>query len=330
VGVALIGTGVLVLLLDRQTLWKERFSRIALFLVVSCLPLGLWLARNWQLSGTLMGTRAPTRFTLPQNVALTLQTLGNWLFPVAEIRELPGDLLQGAAMAGTLSGAKSAQMSTLWRLLPYWLFAAGYLTVILFSASTVAYDQIGDRLLAPLTIPLCVLAAAGLDALYRRLAQSGWRWVSWIVFSLLCVLVLLLGMTTIVAAQKAAEEGAGGYHRRAWMESPTLVQLGAEGLQPELPIYSNAHDALYLLLGQEASLAPRKRANNEPEDIVAEALRLRSLQCTWPPEGEAWLIWLDRQQRAYLFSPEALSSIAIVSEVARYDDGAIYRVTRCP
>ena len=178
-------------------------------------------------------------------------------------------------------------------------------------------------------VPLCVLAAAGIDALCSRLTEKGWRWAAWTLIGVCGLAVLLVGATTIVAAQKAAEDGAGGYHRWAWMESPTLERLRGEGLPQTLPIYSNAHDALYLLLGKEASLAPRRRANNQPADATGEAVRLQALRCVWPQEGDAWLIWLERQQRDYLFTQEELATIATVQEVARYDDGAIYRVSGC-
>lgn len=325
VGMALIASGVLLLLFDRRKQWRERLWQSALFASVAAMPVGLWLMRNWHLTGTLMGVRTRTRFTLQENLALVVQTMAQWVVPVDDLRQLPGVLGLGIVGAHDVTGAKSAHSPSL---IPYWVFALLYLALVIFSASTVAFDPIGNRLLVPLVLPLCVLGAAGIDRLCRDWGMRGYRWATNLVVVLFALLALANGTATLVTARIATEEGTGGYHRTGWMESEALAALKADKLEPALPIYSNAHDALYLLLNWEAKLSPAKRANNSIADPVAEAAQREALRGVWPPEGDVWLIWLNRQGRDYLFTPEELAGIAAVEVVAEYEDGAVYRVRR--
>ena len=48
----------------------------------------------------------------------------------------------------------------------------------------------------------------------------------------------------------------------------------------------------------------------------------------WPVEGKAYLVWFDGEGgRDFLLSPEELSEIADITEVAREPDGTVYRVS---
>lgn len=324
-GVTLVATVAILLLIERENAWSRKLANVALFVLVACAPLGVWLARNWTLTGSLMGTRAATRFTLAQNLRLVAITLGNWLLPLERVRELPAELL-GASQIPLASYRAATEPHFRFRspFVPYTLFVLCYLGVVLFSASTVAFDQVGDRLLVPLFIPLVILLFMAQDLLCERLRAGQIKWLAWVVLALVTALVLLSASTTWVASNKAAVDGAGGYHRRAWIESESIGAIQAGALAPALPIESNAHDALYLLLGVDATLSPRRSANN----ALADERSVEELRGVWPPAEEIWLVWLNRQQRDYLFTPEELATIATITEVATFPDGTIYKVAR--
>ncbi|MCX6841829.1 MAG: hypothetical protein NTX53_06075 [candidate division WOR-3 bacterium] len=57
-GVALVPAGVVTIILATGVNFRVRFTRAFAFAALSLAPLGLWLVRNHQLTGTLMGGRA--------------------------------------------------------------------------------------------------------------------------------------------------------------------------------------------------------------------------------------------------------------------------------
>jgi hypothetical protein len=134
-------------------------------------------------------------------------------------------------------------------------------------------------------------------------------------------------ITPIAAlAEEAADRhagGAGGYNTRRWQASPTILALRAGApFTGADPVYSNAPDALLSLTGLETSMSPAKTVNNAnlvPRDVA-------TLRGNWPARFPAYLVWLDPQQRDYLFTVDELRTVVTLTPVATFKDGAIYRI----
>jgi hypothetical protein len=326
VGVTLIGTGGLLLLLERGRTWRGRVARAALFGLVAAAPVAGWLARNVTAAGSLMGPRAPSRTTLAEALRHTLATFGGWAVApddLNDVQDVLPDLrpLLALPAAGLPAAPTTGAPARAWHpLLPVGLFAALYLALLLYTSTSVLYDRIGDRLLAPLFVPLLVLLLGALDGW----ARAGGRVRRAAVIAGAAALLLLSGTATVVRAVKAAEGGAGGYQRRSWQESSMVDHLRAHPPPAGTPLYTNAPDALYLFFGLQGTLPPSRNVYDPAQTPVL----LAGLRGVWPPEGDALLLWFDRQERVYLFSPDELTAAARVQEVARFEDGAIYTVSR--
>ncbi len=325
VGVALIATGGLLLLLERGAPWGRRAARAALFGVVAAAPVAAWLARNLAVAGSLMGPRAPSRTTLAAALRYTLETLGGWAVAPDDLNDVR-DVLPMLALPvpATAADGGSEGSPRAWHpLLPAVLFVALYFALLLYTSTSVLYDRIGDRLLAPLFIPLLLLLVSTLDGWAHakgerrrgRLAAAG---------AGLLVFLLLSGTATVVRAAKAADGGAGGYHRRSWQESPMVAHLHAQPPAAASTLYTNAPDALYILFDRQGMLPPSRNVYDPAQTPAI----LEGLRGVWPPEGAALLLWFDRQERVYLFSPQELAAAAQLQELMRFEDGAIYAVAR--
>lgn len=78
-GITLIATGVIVLV------WRREWRRAVWFTILSSLPLGLWLLRNWIATGTLVGPRLSSPFEWQVVVSDYLGILITWFIQTGSI-----------------------------------------------------------------------------------------------------------------------------------------------------------------------------------------------------------------------------------------------------
>ena len=75
VGVSLILWGALIIIVFRRDGLKGRMAHLSLFILISALPLGIWLIRNYAISSTFFGPREPSGYTLPQTLSRAIDTV---------------------------------------------------------------------------------------------------------------------------------------------------------------------------------------------------------------------------------------------------------------
>jgi hypothetical protein len=174
-GLALLVTAVALLLAWSGGPPAARLRRAAGVTAVAGVPMALWVGRNLWLSGWPAGSRGWTRTTAAGHAWGTVRTVARWVVPVPGG---PGEPLATGAAVSWLALASAGLaavvlLALLWR--PLRRLAAGPLAVpagfavvygglLLGVASVVWFDPLGDRLLAPLYVPLLVVACRGLDA----------------------------------------------------------------------------------------------------------------------------------------------------------------------
>jgi hypothetical protein len=81
IGVSLILWGAVIIIIFRQDGLKVRIRHLSIFILISSLPLWIWLIRNYAITSTLFGPRVPSVSTLPQSLYLTSHTLLTWYVP---------------------------------------------------------------------------------------------------------------------------------------------------------------------------------------------------------------------------------------------------------
>lgn len=311
-GAVLLPTVGLTVLARRDLSWRERGIRLALFAAVALGPIVLYVLRNREVSGTLLGYRLPAAAGFTGQAVLAARAVVSWSgvgtlqsHPWAALCALAG---LGLALAGL--GGKDAVRAGL---LPHAVFVAGYAAFLVWSSSRVLFDPIDTRLMAPIH-PSLVVLAAGLLAPEAARRPLG-----------LAVLALLWFAgpvrATLRGAHERARQGAGGYSAVAWRESPLIRALTLE-VPRDAVIFSNGPDAIGFLAGRSAEMLPPYRAGYvdsrppvEPEALFREYARL---------DG-AFIVWFDRKNRPHVYSPGKLAEAGRLEPVARFPDGAIYR-----
>jgi len=251
VGVALLGAGLLALLLHPRLPLARRLRDCLAYGTIGSIPIFLYALRNLTVIGQPVNYRGfEWQPMVGKELAETLYTFLLWFMPgrLARGREelaayaLIGGLLALLAAFFFLNRPvfrsvwHTARSSPLLSLL-LWFMATTF--GVLYAAHyAVAYKSPFDsRLTSPIHLGM-LLALAGLSAWLWR---SGGRWLKFAVAAAACLLVLLYLPRTLDMTRYFYQHGAG-FAARYWHESETIAYIRQ---RPDLPIISTAPFGIY-------------------------------------------------------------------------------------
>ncbi|MBN2464756.1 hypothetical protein JXD38_03915 [candidate division WOR-3 bacterium] len=346
IGVTLVLAGALTVMLASGLYLRVRLARTFAFVVVSLLPLGLWLVHNYQKAGTLSGNRFHPGFDLVPNAILAAMTILLWYEPVGMVAKLaPASVARAISPAGwsltltaslcvglagaivlalalVLSRALRRRLAcSLWSVFsecsPTVLYLAAYLVALLALASRGASSYVDHRLLSPVYVPVTQTLFMLIWSLTGQPSPAGAA-IGRRVPMLLFVLWLCLPLQRVVASTaERFRNGAGGYSTSTWYKSETLAAARRLSEGSTIHAYSNGADALWALAGVSATMTPSRLE-----------VRLEDLKGHWPAREASILVWFTIvTKRPYLFSIEELGSISSIERLAHFSDGFVYRVS---
>ncbi|GBE57909.1 hypothetical protein BMS3Abin01_00836 [bacterium BMS3Abin01] len=330
IGAVLVPAGVVSILLFSPKDMKTRIRHLALFLPISILPLGIWAMRNYHVAGVTFGSRTSSVYSLSQNLMLTLKTLLHWFVPETVTGNDAMVVLAGLAvsfLAGAALWANRSKMrATLQDIGPILLLVAGYTGFLAGYSSIIGFDEIGNRLLSPVAVPvlllLLLLVGRASVILGRRFPQ---RLVDLSLAAVIIIFMVYPATATLSLVEKHISEGGWGYNGKYWKGSDTVQYLvDHPGPGSGCTYYTNGPDVAYILAGLHARMAPLKSNVNSP-DALNDLSQLRG---RWPEEGEACLVWFDKIKGDYLFTVDDLRRAAHIEQTVWLDDGGIYTLER--
>jgi hypothetical protein len=319
VGLAIVFAGVLSLLVWlRGSSLRRRVVDAGVLLGAAGLPLSGWLIRNYLVTSTVTGERSPAVQTVFQKLVMALVIIGDWFRP----RMQPGWLawlLFGffvAALAGLIAAAltnakRTARSSAMIVRVSAVALVVFVLTLSVLS-SIVALDEVSPRLLAPIYVPTVILVLCGLEAGGRWLGHKSGRHVvgrgaALAIAGLSLVHPLPL---SVRISRMWHTRGVGMYTQPEWQESPLLAWLRQDRL--EGPVISNDPAAVYLLLGKEAAMSPRRT-----QDPV-------SMYRTGELKRGEYLVWFIGAGRPYLHQVDELYRMLPLELVHAAEDGGVF------
>lgn len=320
-GVVAVVTGALGIGWAPSSCKRTRFRHVIQYSLLVFGIFGVWLIRNLIVSGTLMGERVPSERGLLQNLDTCRHVLDGWFFPGAAI-PIALLLLAWTAVMFTQASRPSPSSTAfqekyrLQVLLAFYVVA--YLALLVLSASRVAYDELDNRLLAPVYVPL-LLALLGIGELVfsRLLSKPA---IQALVAIPLILFVLPPASSTRELLTEVHEEGADFTSAR-WWKSPALAFLRQHEL--DAPLYSNCPEAIYLHTGKTAALLPRRfyyathlPVREDIRDFVAEVKET----------GSAYVLWFLSEPTRYLYSPQQLASWVALRLERHFSDADLFRV----
>ncbi len=324
IGVTLILWGAVSIMSFSRESIRRRLAHCIVFSAVAGMPLGFWLVRNYAVSGTLFGPRAPSQLGVLHNVLDTFKTISFWYTPrIGAVMFLfaMAFFLVCVGIRNNWSSAKAA----LGTVLPVGLFVIIYTAFLVVSSSITSYDQINSRLLCPIYVPVSLVALVALRAAVEpfrgRLGPA--KAEAFIAFCIAIWLPHLVGFN-IHASVSRYSTGGGGFGGRDWLASDTSRYLRQHPAAPDGVTYTNSPEAAYIMADAQTKRIPEKVTYDKRGDVRD----ISAIAGVWPTEGKVRLVWFDKIQRGYLVSIEDITGVADVVLIARFRDGAVYTVAR--
>ena len=321
VGVALIGTGVLVLLP------LARLRHTLVFGAVSSGPLLAVLAYNWAVSQTLTGPRPGSGQSLLDSLSQALDVFRAWVVPSNAPAGLAPLLWLAVAAVGLSSATvvlRSLRRRSDFRLkpvLPFGGFAGGYLVFMLAVVPLTVGEGINSRFLLPVYVPLLLAAVFLLD---RFLSVEAAGWMGAARYGLMAlVLVATLAHVgnsahrNLAITAEARVAGFGMYNNTYFASSDILHSIRDHRIKGR--VYSNNG---YLFWFYDQTAAPGKH-----QFLPAELHSLTSTILRQTHSGSAHIAWSRSEKSFYDFDDFDLRVLPGVEPVAELSDGVVFRVT---
>ena len=173
IGPALIFTVLPLLLFQRGIAPFEKLKRIGLYAAVSATPIGLWLLRNFLISGRPMGNRPPLNYAVPEILDAVISHLTSWLFLDLSLGEFHvfAEAVTGLALLVLVIALgvtlRAQQKAAAWTdLTSLCLFPAFTLVYFILFIQAIQTSGVGPpryRYLLPVYIPLLFTAVLVID-----------------------------------------------------------------------------------------------------------------------------------------------------------------------
>lgn len=258
-GVAVLATVVLLLLVQRGPAPMERLRAAIAYVLLSALPLALWLVRNVLVLGEPTGNLLPVDYSPPDILRDLLVLLGKWAVPLDASwwgRAAAG-LLALTIAAGILNARRTRIGNVRWQSAVFpgcfaLVFAALHITAMLTGNT---WHGLHERHISPIYIPLALVAVVILDRLLVRPERAipsiptGRLSAGRNAIVQLC-LIAALSIWLVNGAVANAEDirernadGPGNYASGYWKHSAIMEHVTPHG---DRGVYSNYPAALYV------------------------------------------------------------------------------------
>jgi len=355
VGIVSIGAGALWLCFENGGVkLGGRLRRgTGFFLLASSVP-GAWILRNWIVTDSLFGPRDTPAAGYKVNTIDAATSLGQYLHGFSKYAPLTG---VGRYLSLALAGAVFVLAVVLvrramtardtrpdaWTRPPTGLsdlvghpvglmmiYASAHWTYLIYSASTIAFDPVNTRYLAPMFIPTLIAGFALIDrgafAQLKTAGEGGNRVTR--IASIGVVVLLACQMTVSIVRVSASywTHEAQNYNSEAARVVRRSAALGR--IPKDCKLYSNFPELMYLA-GIETTRTPRIRKfassdlMHELKDLRSATLKGERACIIWVAEGEDHFL----QTESYLHQLSRLRQEFALSPVAEASGVAVYRIT---
>ncbi|KIO76433.1 hypothetical protein TH53_14935 [Pedobacter lusitanus] len=315
-GITVIATGLMMMVFDRSLNWKKKIFHGALFSLVAIALLAANLFRNAMYSDSLTGPRESGITSLGDNIFYYGKVLCSWL-PFAD--QYPAVYSAIAIILFVIIVVVYLKRS--WFAVNYGTaencFAAFFIvyTVFIIGVSTLShFEQINNRFISPLFIPMLITITCWVPGVLTRLPVRQRS----IAFAAAGLVILGFQVNELRKLydmyQEARDYGIAGYTDDSWKKSQTaeFLRQHPEIFKPGYGLYSNAAEAAYFNGGLNAVSLPHY---NIPDDI-SDFYKKKGM----------YLIWFRAIEDPDLITLSALRKRASVVKQYSFKDGDIYFV----
>ncbi len=337
IGVLLIGTGWLVIAIEKATPLRQKFVRTLGFLGLSAAPGVLWLIENLRITGSLTNRQFGIHWINSQDLLAGARAVLNWFLPdkITDLIQAPVFLLMMLAALAlltvpvvlTLRPREAAITSGSYlpslRPLPFWVFTILYPLFLVVSMSFFdAQTSLDTRILSPALVTGTIALVPPVWRAHQKLPRP----FSGLLRFAVAFYLIAFGLSGWETARTLQSGRDKGYASAYWTESRLIRQIAE--LPPSTLIYSNAQDVIYLLTGRTSASLPRMLSPNSLEPNPAFEAELTEMAGALRAENGV-LVLFDTlaNRRYYLPSENELIERLELERISRWrDEGSLYRL----
>lgn len=314
-GVTIIATGLMLLVFDRSLAWRQKLTHLVLFGCTAASLLVINLLHNTSITGSLTGARQAGVLSLSDNIVFFGRVICYWLPVWGEQARLvsgvaififiviTGLFLMRAWLNKSYTGTENC-------------FAAFFIvyTVFIIGISTLShFEEINNRLLSPLFIPLLIALTSWIPGILKRPVMAKYRMV--LVPVLLLIVAILTGYQLrqdLETYREAKDSGIPGYNDDSWKGSETakFLRMHPDYFNPAYELYSNAHEAAYFNGGIRSDALPQRVDKGDIRDFFKK-------------DG-LYLIWFDNFSDDEFIRFRTIWNRSEVVKLRDFKDGDIF------
>ena len=318
IGMCIIMTGALMLIFQFRRNVRSGIIPLIVFIMISCLPIGIFLVRNHTISGTFFGSRNPSEVSIIQNLRLVLDVVREYgYFPVKVVKGNVFFLLIIIISFFAVSFGKGRFRETR----PIIFFIFFYISFLVYSSSTYAYEQINYRYLSPLYIPLTLLFLISIEVLLEFFKKRISPTVVNASFSLGLIIWLLSYPLngTIHYTRLWSTHGTGGFNSTEWHNSDLIKYVENIHLEQGQSIYTAETPTIYILTGIVSKNSSLPTLSKELFNIPDEGKELNNFD---------YYLWFNNYGNLYKW--DELISSTNVKKLCEFKDGVVFAIFRVP
>jgi hypothetical protein len=312
-GVTLIGAGMYLIFFHPKLDVKVKVKHLLAFAIATSSLLVCNLVRNAHVTGLPAGPRERGIVSFQENFSFFSFTISDWLpvFSVSNVVTNVVGILISVAFVLILIDNTSKR----WRYGSVLHVCSTFIviySVFIIGISTIThFEQLNNRFLSPIYVPLLIGLFLGLNAWLKKLQINRSA----------CALLGLILISGFVYNEinisrqmfdEAVNYGVPGYSSDSWKFSRTslFVKTKKNVFNPAFPIYSNAREAVYFLSGFKAKELAHKVDVKKAQKFLNEKVN--------------YLIWYYGTDDNDLLDSTTIIRKRQVLKEYKFDDGSIF------
>ena len=273
-GITLLLTGVFLLLFDGRLVIKKKLLHLVIFELVAISLTAVNIIHNLVVSKSVAGVREKALRPIAENIMQLSNIIAEWL-PFLKGHETVTCLI--FVFAFTIVAGKiifniiQQQFYTTYENTVAVFFII-YSCFIITVASISRFEDLSNRLLSPLYIPLLLVGSHWTVATIRNSVGIKKKLLGIGFLFFYASLQFHHYQLNAAAWEGISDAGIPGYTEDSWKYSPTVAYIKQH--QKELPstLFSDAHDAVYFLTGLHALPLPHKEIEKEKSSLLKQAV----------------------------------------------------------
>ena len=309
-GIILIFVGIIFIFKYSSKPYPFRLKTISIYLIISLIPLVIWMLRNYWLTQTVYGERNPSHINFWENIKYSWMVLS--VFYSSAFLSIQSRLVLSAVIIYYLikTITKRGIKNFIFKFKSIevlFLYVSIFLAFNITASTFIEFDGMTSRILLPILIPGAII----LSYLFYELFLISSKFYLIFILS-----VWFLQIPTIInIIIKPSQFPILGFNSNDWNNSDLLKYLKQN--KEELNYYSNVPEVIYFYTQNYAELTPKNIAKSNMI-IFKEQIKCPSK-----------LVWFEKHKtRKKLYPLDSLKSHLKLLPVKYFYDGIIFEINK--